>query len=169
MAQVRYPALGKRLKELFGGEEQSETAARLDTSQSYISRIVMGKERPGMKLLGKIAQEYEGASLDELTQLGRYFEDRAEPVGSLSAEDIARRAAEETVRLLVNSGWTPPADPVESGAQVLRAGLYDLSRRAGDVIPYEGKTAQEDLTPEAARKFLEVLERQMRERGELKD
>lgn len=60
-------------------------------------------------------------------------------------------------------------EPVESGAQILDAGLYRLSQRVGEVIPWEGETPRERLTPEQARAELADIEEELRERGMLKD
>lgn len=60
-------------------------------------------------------------------------------------------------------------EPVESGAQLLDAGLYRLSQRAGEVIPWEGETPREQLTPDQARAELADIEAELRERGMLKD
>lgn len=60
-------------------------------------------------------------------------------------------------------------EPVESGAQLLDAGLYRLSQRAGEVIPWEGNTPREQLTPAEARAELADIEAELRERGMLKD
>ena len=60
-------------------------------------------------------------------------------------------------------------EPVESGAQLLDAGLYRLSQRVGEVIPWEGETPRERLTPEQARAELADIEEELRERGMLKD
>lgn len=60
-------------------------------------------------------------------------------------------------------------EPVESGAQILDAGLYRLSQRVGEVIPWEGETPRDRLTPEQARAELADIEEELRERGMLKD
>ena len=110
---ARYQALGKRLVEVFAaaGETQDETAARLDIKQSYVSRLVNGKDRPSIQLLGKINRLYQLDDLDGLMKLGLYIEDPDAPDPVDEREEIARRAAEEasrqTLSRLLEAGWGP--------------------------------------------------------------
>lgn len=59
--------------------------------------------------------------------------------------------------------------PVETGRQILKEGLYDLSQRAGHLVGYNGSIPEDELSPEAARQYVADTEVQMRERGLLKD
>ena len=60
-------------------------------------------------------------------------------------------------------------DPVESGTQILDAGLYRLSQRVGELIPWQGETPREKLTPDQARQALAEVEEDLREQGKLTD
>lgn len=92
----RYAALGKRLGEIFAGagEEQADTASRLDVSQSYVSRLVAGKDRPSMQLLGRINRAYGLDELESLMRLAKFIEDPNEAPEVDTTATLAQQVAE---------------------------------------------------------------------------
>lgn len=80
--------IGKRLRALRGKRLQVDVAAAVEISRAHLAKIERGHDRPGGKLLRRLA-DYYGVPLDELdppaeplgTQLGKNAEDRAVEIG----------------------------------------------------------------------------------------
>lgn len=164
--RARYAELGKRLGEVFAGagEDQAATAARLEVSQSYVSRLVAGKDRPSMQLLSKINRVYELDELESLMRLARFIEDPNQAAEVDETAALAQKVDEISRKL----------DQVLRGYEtydVVYQRLYHemAARLRADgysVVPapssHEGGTT--GLTPEDAVQEISELERVFRKR-----
>lgn len=163
------------VEEIAAGRSSRELARIIKERGYTISHATISDMRWGTVPKYAVVEQFAdglgvaGSVRDRIFTAARYIPpERLEAVKRMVETEV-EGAPEAAWKRLEQGGFDPRENPAETGAMILDAGLYRLSQRVGEFIPYSGAIPRDQLTPKQARAELADIEAELREMGRLKD